>query len=877
MSYTLHVISHTHWDREWHLTFQQFRMRLVDLMDRLLALLDRDAEFLYFNLDGQTIVLEDYLEIRPEMREKLARYIGEGRILAGPWYELNDEFLTSGEATIRSLLIGHRIARQFGPVMKVGYLPDEFGNISQMPQIFRGFGIDNCIFGRGLQLTPGRKVEFLWESPDGSRVNASLMAFWYNNAQRFPDDPEEALRFTLRTRDRLAPHALSKHLLLMNGCDHLEAQDNLSGILKAVNDRLQGDCLIHSTLPAYAEALRSLKEQTELIRGELREDRGGSVLAGVLSSRMYLKMANERCQTALEGYAEPASAFAWLSGADYPASYLTYAWKMLLQNHPHDSICGCSIDQVHEEMMPRFAQAQQVADSLTDRALTFLAGRTDTSGLPEDGKGAVLLFNPLNVPRHEVADLTLDIPIGPPDRRGIPLAVDLANCGDTPSIRLLDMQGQPVPQQISDTYFVVDRVLNPIELPQARNCRRFHLSAEVDIPPCGYTVLQVAPGQAAASPVGENISRHINMLENEHLTLQIQPNGSFYLLHKETDREFFGLGIFEDVGDAGDEYRHIPPPANETYTTLSLSPSVALVENGPLKAIYKVEYDWPLPKGLSPDLRRRLPEKEKCRIATWIALRKGAKRVEIRTEIENRARDHRIRALFLSQLEAEMSLAEGQFDVVSRPLTPPDDWQGASPFHPQQSWVSADDFEMGLTVINRGLPEYELYPDEARTLALTLLRCVGRLSGEGDAPGDNDTPGAQCLGTYTFHYAIYPHAGTWAEGRSWEEARRFNLPARSVQTGRHPGELPARQSCITLEPSQLVLSAVKKAEDSDDLAIRFFNIAEEPVEGKITVQGAKSLHLANLDEEIEKAVGRGKTARLSVEPKKIVTIIARRP
>ncbi len=190
---TLHVVSHTHWDREWYLPFQQFRLRLVDLIDRLLHLMDSDPDFRYFNLDAQTIVLEDYLQIKPENRERLENYIHEGRITVGPWYELNDEFLTSGEATVRSLLEGHRIADEFGACMKIGYLPDQFGNISQMPQILRGFGIDNAVVGRGYHLGGHRKMEFWWEAPDGSRVLTSLMAFWYNNAQRFPADPERAL------------------------------------------------------------------------------------------------------------------------------------------------------------------------------------------------------------------------------------------------------------------------------------------------------------------------------------------------------------------------------------------------------------------------------------------------------------------------------------------------------------------------------------------------------------------------------------------------------------------------------------------------------------------------------------------------------------
>ena len=143
--YEIHLISHTHWDREWYRTFQQFRMKLVELVDSLLEILETDPDFKHFNFDGQTIVLEDYLEIKPQNEERLKKQIQDGRIAVGPWYILFDEFLVSVEATVRNLILGHRIAKEFRKMMNVDYIPDPFGHISQMPQILRGFGIDNII------------------------------------------------------------------------------------------------------------------------------------------------------------------------------------------------------------------------------------------------------------------------------------------------------------------------------------------------------------------------------------------------------------------------------------------------------------------------------------------------------------------------------------------------------------------------------------------------------------------------------------------------------------------------------------------------------------------------------------------------------------
>ena len=183
------IISHTHWDREWYLPFEAFRVRLVELMDNLLDILERDKSY-RFHLDAQTIVLEDYLEIRRDRRPDIQRFVKEGRLLIGPWYVQNDFHLTDGEATVRNLIIGRSIASSFGACMETGYAADQFGLISQLPQILNGFGIDTCVFGRGY--TRGER-QFYWESEDGSRVLCEHMANWYNNLQRLPADPTAAL------------------------------------------------------------------------------------------------------------------------------------------------------------------------------------------------------------------------------------------------------------------------------------------------------------------------------------------------------------------------------------------------------------------------------------------------------------------------------------------------------------------------------------------------------------------------------------------------------------------------------------------------------------------------------------------------------------
>ena len=427
---TLHLVSHTHWDREWYLTFQQFRLKLVHLIDGLLDILEHDKNFRHFMLDGQTIVLDDYLLMRPQREADLRRYIKNGRILIGPWHILPDEFLVSPEATIRNLLEGDRTCRKYGPKMMVGYIPDPFGHIGQMPQILRGFGIETACVQRGLSDQP---CEFWWESPDGSRLFMAYLRDGYGNAALLPaSEPERFTALVREVRDNLAPYSASDHLLLMYGTDHMQPPPETARAIACTKGKLDGDKLVHSTLPAYIAAvqksLRKTLYQLPVITGELRQCKRSHLLPGVLSARMWIKQRNHACETLLEKWAEPFSTWQELVTAStrhlsptapqssIPFRYdvvkrkseiLHQAWRLLMENHPHDSICGCSIDQVHDEMKVRFDQVEQIGEEITKQSLEALASATNTA-IPNsqpatlNPQSAIVVFNPTSGPRTDL-------------------------------------------------------------------------------------------------------------------------------------------------------------------------------------------------------------------------------------------------------------------------------------------------------------------------------------------------------------------------------------------------------------------------------------------------------------------------------------------
>ncbi|MDB5075069.1 MAG: hypothetical protein JWO42_1248, partial [Chloroflexi bacterium] len=365
MSRTLHIISHSHWDREWHQTYQQFRLRLIQLIDDVLAVMATGDAFPFFMLDGQTIMLEDYLEIRPERAAELKALIQSGRLLIGPWYIQPDEFLVSGEAIIRNLLLGARISKEWGGYMRVGYVPDQFGHIAQLPQIWRGFGIDNAVLWRGVERAKGGTA-YNWQGLDGSTVHVAALPDGYSHAHRLPlrgQPKAERLRALARSLEPLARDG--SPLLIMNGGDHVGVQSELPAGIGAAQEALGDDyTLRHSTIPAYIAALREAGTPDTVIDGELRSSRDAFLLPGVASARMWIKQRNAQAQVLLERFAEPVATFAAGLGRPYPAGALRQSWRYLLQNQPHDSICGCSIDQVHREMVTRFDWSEQIAESL---------------------------------------------------------------------------------------------------------------------------------------------------------------------------------------------------------------------------------------------------------------------------------------------------------------------------------------------------------------------------------------------------------------------------------------------------------------------------------------------------------------------------------
>ncbi len=866
---TAHIISHTHWDREWYLPYEKHHVRLIELMDTLLDTLEREPEYRSFFLDGQTIILEDYLQVRPDRKERLEKLIHEGRIHIGPWYILQDAFLTSSEANIRNLQIGHRDAGRYGKISKIGYFPDTFGNIGQAPQIMRQADIGNAVFGRGVKPTGFNNTvadsdyessfsELIWEGPDGSRVLGILFANWYSNGNEVPTDPAEARAYWERKLADAGKYASTGELLFMNGCDHQPIQTDLPEAIRVARELYPDTDFVHSNFADYLASVESaLSSELSVVRGELRSQRtdGWSTLVNTASARVYLKQMNERGQTLLEKVAEPLAAYASVAaGLAYPHHLFTYAWKTLMQNHPHDSICGCSVDEVHREMVTRFDKSRHVAETIVDASARTIADAVDTSPFAELGTEAApfVVFNTTGWERGGTVEIELDAArIYFRDGVAMDEMIQRMNEVDISGRIVVDAEGRVVAHTLEDLGLQFGYDLPNDKFRQPYWARRVKLALQAErVPALGHKAYAWVKGSAgieAGGPSGASAEALLvsgnRVLENEHLRVEIADDGSLVLTDKATGGVYRDLLVYEDTGDIGNEYMYKQPDGEAPLTTKGLEAEITVLEDTPYRASIEIVHYWAVPASADelfekekreavyyPERKaRRVEHTVPLTIRTVISLERDGRGVGVRAAFDNQAKDHRVRALFPTDLIADSHRADAIFEAAVRANEPSPEWENPSNAQHQQAFADVSEGSRGLTVANRGLNEYEVLRDGRNTIAVTLLRSVSELGDWGVFP----TPEAQCLGEHEAELMIIPHAGDGAASGAFALAYQFQVPWTVAQTGVHDGKLAAIDAPLHWEGEGIAFSSMKLAEDGGDLMLRWYNL--QPADGELSV------------------------------------------
>jgi len=813
------IVSHTHWDREWYRTFEAFRAHLVDAVDRVLDQLDEDPGW-RFLLDGQAIVVEDYLAVRPDLRDRLVTAASSRRLALGPWYVQPDSLLPSGESHVRNLLEGRRVAESFGRCSRVAYTPDSFGHPAQFPQLFAGFGLGPFVYWRG----NGDEIDRLgpvyrWEAPDGSSVLAYVLMRGYFSAAGLPADPDAAADALVGVIEAFGPVERAP-VVLMNGVDHMYPQPHTAAVATSLATRIDGE-VRRGLLDELIDAVDP--DGRDRFRGELIGGRLANLLPGVWSSRLWLKLADRRAERALVGWAEPWAALGHTLGLPDESPSLRGARRALLANQAHDSIGGCSQDEVHRQMAGRFATATELAEQTTARVLQRLAGLGLDRHMAWDTRLDLAVFNPSPVPRSDVIRVPLD---------GFPLyRITYATADVHPlsmaagTVAGYEAEGRPVRIVRSDD---PGRVRTLEEWPA--------LDVELvvdDVPAFGWRRVRLTPSEAHDDEADDG-----HTISNGCLTVTAAADGTITLSSE--NRQISGLCAIEDLGDRGDTYDF--DPVDDDPGAVLRSVAIERLRHSSGIQRLNVTRTFGLPACVLPARDRRSADTVELTVHLEARVAPGVDRVDLRVEVDNPARDHRLRLLFPTGSPVDRFHAATTFDVATRTtaLNERTGWWHPPPeTFPHQGWLSVN----GLTVGAPGLPEAEVTP--GGTVAVTLLRSVGWLSHLElrrrpiPAGPTLEAPEAQCpegiSADLTLRLAAdgesAPDQGQVA---TMATAAADELGLRAVPAGDTP-LLPEGSSLVELDPPWVVLSAIKPSEDGDGFVLRVLNPTSRAADASVTL------------------------------------------
>lgn len=752
-------VTSSHWDREWYLPFQAFRHKLVDLFDSVLHQIDAGELQGPFTCDGQSILIEDYLEIRPEQAGRLREEMRKRNLIFGPWYVLPDEFLVSGESMIRNLRIGRALVREWGAEPSdAGFVCDLFGHASQMPQILAGFGIRAALVWRGVQAD--NTAVLRWLGADGTLMPTFVFPE-VGGYGSYPQDVRSALRPGKKLKTDGLREIIQTYIekeikragenipaLLFDGLDHLFPDPrHYAELRELMDDKNLPYTVKHASLDEFLDALVPHTEKAPEARGELRKpvrykDKGEQafLLVGVASSRVWIKQENDQCEALLCHWAEPFTAMeSALTGSEVPDGFLRTAWKWLLKNHPHDSICGCSIDEVHENMRFRFSQCRQIADTVSAKAFTGLSlGGVESIG---ERERRMTIFNPLPFDREEVFELDVEIPDEWPE------FTEYFGYESKPAFRLIDSSGSELPYQRLKTRR--DRTRFRMFRYTVCDVSMVHVvtvALKLRLPAMGFAALKIA-GLSGPSPKKEIVdlraveptrypdspglrTGHASM-ENEFLTVEIQSNGGLSLTDKSKGRVYRNLNLLEDDPDLGDGWNH--GYAVHRHRVISSAGRVRMEVDcdTPLQTSFIVLQEIDLPEAYDEQRNGRSQECVRMVFQSRITLRAGARFLEVESEVRNPAEDHRLCLVFPTGVESDSYLTDAAFDVIERSVVLPADNHLQAEMEvdmkPQRSWTAISDSKGGLAVVcGSGLHEGTVLNRPDRPIVLTAFRSTGK-------------------------------------------------------------------------------------------------------------------------------------------------------
>lgn len=860
MGKTIHVVPHSHWDREWYFTTSRSKVYLMKDLADVLDTLEADPSFATWMLDGQASLLDDYLAWRPQDEDRIRKLVQDGRLIIGPWYTQTDQMIVSGESIARNLFYGMRRCEEFGPYMNVGYMPDSFGQAANMPQIYRQAGMEDTLFWRGVSNDEADNLNYMWRGSDGSTVFATQMPTGYYIGGNVPEDPEQNDSWWHeQVLDKIAPRHVTKNVYFPCGFDQAPIRRNLPKLVAARAERDPENTYVMSSLPAYIEATkRDIAEQgieLEEVSGELLTAKHMRIHRTIWSSRSDLKRLNTQTQNYVVNVLEPVLVLSQHLGNEYSHGAVEHIWKLLFENAAHDSIGSCIADAVNEDVYLRYKQARDIATSLVELHGRLIATSVDAGDAPM----TFTVMNPYPKVRSGVVIKKMYIPGGDfaiVDAAGEPVAYSVLESRDLTEYVL----SQTIRLNPSAQIYLPEQVLEATVAIEAHN-----------VPAMGYAQYRLVPGKTSREEFVPVASKSI---ENEFYAITVNADGSLNITDKVTGHVYDHEAVLVENGDAGDSFNY-SPPADDVVVRSDAFEATSTIEASAIYARATVEWTMMVPA----DLDERAQGGCSCALPVrlTVCLRRGSRVIDLSVHVENTARSHRMCILFdadmatktnfadqlfgsierdnvherdMALYEASLKASEGEADIENDAL--PANWRQNMEawqempvaIEPTQSYVALADEERGVAVLPLAVREYEIVGERKNQIQLTLFRAYGFMGREnllyrpGRASGERtmETPNAQLLGPADYELGFMTFAGSVDEGGVAEAARLFDGEMEVYEyaeflNGRlifsEPpvvGEEPAESSLFTLEGDAIV-SAVKAAEDPamSGIIVRLFN------------------------------------------------------
>ncbi|HBC9090414.1 TPA: mannosylglycerate hydrolase [Citrobacter koseri] len=818
----VHITPHMHWDREWYFTTEASRILLVNNMEEILTRLEQDAEYKYYVLDGQTAVLEDYFAVKAENKARVRKLVQAGKLIIGPWYTQTDTTLVSGESIVRNLMYGMRDCLAFGEPMKIGYLPDSFGMSGQLPHIYNGFGITRAMFWRGCSERHGTdKTEFLWQSADGSEVTAQVLPLGYAIGKYLPED-EAGLRKRLDSYfDVLERASLTKEILLPNGHDQMPLQQNIFAVMDKLREIYPQRKFVMSRFEEVFEHIEARREQLATLKGEFIDGKYMRVHRTIGSTRMDIKIAHARIENKIVNILEPLATLAWTLGFEYHHGLLEKMWKEILKNHAHDSIGCCCSDKVHREIASRFELAEDMADNL----ICFYQ-RKIADNMPQSDADKLVLFNLMPWPREEVINTTVRLRAS--------------------QFSLRDDRGNAIPYCIRHAREIdpglIDRQI--VHYGNYEPFMEFDIQIQQIIPSMGYRTLYIEPN-AAGNVVSPTVSSDA-LLENAFWQITANDDGTLNLRDKDSGVHYQRILALEEGSDDGDEYDYSPAREEWLLTSTTAKPEYEVIHDAWQSRVV-IRYALAVPANLAERSARQRNGTLGVEIA--VTLSHNSRRIDVEVALDNQADDHRVRVLIPTPFTTDVVLADTQFGAVTRPVqdSAMENWQEEGwkeapvPVWNMLNYAALQEERNGLALFTEGLREFEVIGEGKKTFALTLLRGVGLLGKEDLLlrPGRPSgikmaVPDSQMCGMLRSRFSLFSYSGTPFSASVAQQAKAWLTPVQcynkipwdAMKLNKADVCVPEHYSLLTMSPVGCLLSALKKAEDRDDVILRLYNPSE---------------------------------------------------